>query len=194
MADDDINQILSDAVSFQDETTSQFETNMNTLSDYVDMAANDLPNAKTAMNNAEAAIETTIHNLATKNNALRNIIKGAGNDSLLKNEDIQGLRENVKALRERVGKAKELEAVRQEQTRTLANRMEANLHSSWLGLLRPLREESRTGLVVAGVCFLLLMLAGLFFLYRIGFFTGSSNNAAVPDFFQGGFLMKRFYR
>jgi uncharacterized protein YukE len=188
----DVSQVLSDAVSFQDETTSQFETNMNTLSDYVDMAADNLPNAKTAMDSAETAIETAIHNMASKNNALRSMIKGGGNDSLLVNEDIRTLRENVRGLRERVGKARELEAVRKEQTRTLANRMKANFHSSWLGLLRPLREESRTGLVVAGVCFLLLMLAGLFFLYRIGFFTGSA--ADVPDFFQGGFLMKRFHR
>lgn len=188
----DMNQILSDAVSFNDETTSQFETSMKTLSDYVDMAANNMPSAKTAMEGAQTAIETAIHDMATKNNALRNIIKGTGNDSILVNEDIQTLRENVKELKERVGKAKELEALRKEQTRSLTDRKEANLHSSWLGLLRPLREESRTGLVVAGVCFLLLMLAGFYYLYRLGFFTGSTNNA--PDFFQGGFLTKRFHR
>jgi hypothetical protein len=94
-------------------------------------------------------------------------------------------REEVVELRKKVEAERGLEAIRQEQVKSLENRNEANFHSSWMGLLRPLKEESRVGLGVAAAAFAIVALLAAFYLYRA--------QSGTPDFgfFRGGFRLLR---
>lgn len=93
-------------------------------------------------------------------------------------------KEAVEALRKKVEEVKKLEAIRQEQVKSLEDREAANFHSSWMGLDRPLKEESRVGLGVAAGAFGLVALAATVYLYQV---------QGAPDFgfFRGGFRSRK---
>lgn len=88
----------------------------------------------------------------------------------------------VDALRKKVEAERILDGIRQEQTSALENREEANFHSSWMGLIRPLKEESRTGLAVAAGAFALVGILAILYIVKdyLSPDTGKS-------FFSGGF-------
>ena len=82
----------------------------------------------------------------------------------------------MEELRTKVREAREIQQLRQEQVGSLDAREEANFHTSWM-LSRPLKEQSRTGLIVAAGAFAFLALVGGYYavqLYRDtpGFFSG----------------------
>lgn len=89
----------------------------------------------------------------------------------------------VEALRKKVEEVKKLEGIRQEQVKSLEEREAANFHSSWMGLDRPLKEESRVGLAVAAGGFAVVALAAMVYLYQVH---------GAPDFgFRGGFRSRK---
>lgn len=90
----------------------------------------------------------------------------------------------VEALRKKVEEVKKLEGIRQEQVKSLEDREAANFHTSWMGLDRPLKEESRVGLAVAAGGFAFVALAAMVYLYQI---------QGAPDFgfFRGGFRRRK---
>jgi hypothetical protein len=88
----------------------------------------------------------------------------------------------VEALRKKVEAERVLDGIRQEQTAALDNREEANFHSSWMGLIRPLKEESRTGLAVAAGAFAFVGILAIFYIVRDYMSPETSRS-----FFSGGF-------
>jgi len=90
-------------------------------------------------------------------------------------------KKTVDELRKKVETERNLRGIRQEQVKSLENRNEANFHTSWMGLSRPLEEGSRVGLAVAAGAFTFLSILEIVYLYRTG--------SGVPDFsgFRGGF-------
>jgi hypothetical protein len=95
----------------------------------------------------------------------------------------------VEALRKKVEAERVLDSIRQEQTTALENREEANFHSSWMGLIKPLKEESRTGLAVAAATFALVGILAIFYLVRDYIFPDAGRS-----FFSGGFRSFRGLR
>jgi hypothetical protein len=92
-------------------------------------------------------------------------------------------RTEVEELRKKVEAERQLEVIRQEQVKSLENRNEANFHSSWMGLVRPLKAESQVGLAVAAAVFALVVLLAAVFLYQ--------NRAPDFGFFRGGFRLRK---
>ena len=50
-----------------------------------------------------------------------------------------------------ISDAETLNAIRMEQARSLKHKYDGNYHSSWLGIWRPLKDESRAGLFVLSI-------------------------------------------
>ncbi len=98
-----------------------------------------------------------------------------------KKADVQELRKKVEAERQ-------LQTIREEQVKSLENREEANYHTSWMGLEKPLKPESHAGLAVAAGAFGLVAILVAIYLYR------GRNTSTSPDFtsfFRGGFRAMR---
>ena len=73
----------------------------------------------------------------------------------------------VDNMRKTVEEQRELDTIRQEQVKSLENRDAASLHTSWLGLQRPMKEGSQIGLLVAAGLFAILAILGSIYVYRV---------------------------
>jgi hypothetical protein len=114
---------------------------------------------------------------------------------------IEAKREVTQELKKKVEGGEVLSAIRKEQADALSNKRLGNLHSSWVGLWRPLADESRTGLLVASIAFALIAIVSIIYLYweKIaqllpGFDKESAVPKEEPSAYFGGFLKKRFPR
>ena len=95
-------------------------------------------------------------------NAINSIVRSTEEVS----ESVNTHKKEVDALKEEVSKTETLASVRREQAETLKKRYEGNYHSSWIGLWRPLHENTRMGLFVAAIMFLLVAIVSIVFLFR----------------------------
>jgi hypothetical protein len=105
---------------------------------------------------ARSAVDNGLNAL----NALNANIGGRVN-----NFDIGGIQNRIRVVEDQLkserGKQKkssEILAIRREQSESLEKKYNANLHSSWLGLWRPLKDSTHVGLNVASTMFGLLAL------------------------------------
>jgi hypothetical protein len=117
----------------------------------------------------KAMRETAKRNVDTATAGLKNIPNAI--DGLISQMDIGGIQnkirvveDQIKAEREKQNKSEELLAIRKEQSAALEAKYAANYHSSWLGLWRPLKDNTHVGLNVASVVFGLLALVAISFL------------------------------
>lgn len=102
----------------------------------------------------------------------------------------------VVELRTEVEREEALQEVRRQQVKELAERDRGNYHSSWMGLMRPMKSESQTGLIIATVGFFILCLLGGYYAYLVGLISLPSNiSLSAPDFsgsiFRGGKYVRR---
>lgn len=81
-------------------------------------------------------------------------------------ETVNSHKKEVDTLKEEVAKTESIAGVRREQAEALKNRYVGNYHSSWIGLWRPLHEDTRMGLFVAAMMFLLVAIVSVIFLFR----------------------------
>lgn len=85
--------------------------------------------------------------------------------------DIGGIQNKIKSVEEQIAserakqsKSNELLEIRKEQSAALEKKYSSNLHSSWLGLWRPLKDDTHVGLNVASFAFGLLALIAIAYL------------------------------
>jgi len=106
----------------------------------------------------------------TKTDEALNLLKNIplGLDTRISQIDIGGIQNKIKAVDEQIAaekakqsKSNELLEIRKEQSAALEKKYSANLHSSWLGLFRPLKDNTHVGLNVASVAFGILALISI---------------------------------
>ena len=117
-----------------------------------------------------------IQNMVTTNQNMMNMLTRF--KSVVADSTVQTDNSTVDALRKRLKKDRQVVELRDAQTESLENRDAANFHTSWMGLVRPMKERSRTGLFVAAIGFLLI---GVFIGVYI-FRTYYGGVGATPDF------------
>jgi hypothetical protein len=111
---------------------------------------------------ARSAVDSSINSLKDLPNQI---------DERIAKIDIGGIQNQLRVVEDRIrdekGKQKQsntLLEIRKEQSAALIKKYSANLHSSWLGLWRPLQENTHVGLNVASAFFGLLAAALLGYL------------------------------
>jgi hypothetical protein len=93
---------------------------------------------------------------------------------------ISVVEEQIAAERGKQSKSNELLEIRKEQSAALEKKYSSNLHSSWLGLWRPLKDNTHTGLNVASFAFGLIALIAIAYLsYNYVSAPGSSGGSAA---------------
>lgn len=127
----------------------------------------------------------------TKTDEALNLLKNIplGLDTRISQIDIGGIQNKIKAVDEQIAaekakqsKSNELLEIRKEQSAALDKKYSANLHSSWLGLFRPLKDNTHVGLNVASVAFgilALISIAWLGYSYAIAPVAGGAGAAAT---------------
>lgn len=128
----------------------------------VEQQARNVNGAAAQRSNARSAVDGAI-------NALKGIPLGI--DTRIAQIDIGGIQNKIKVVEDAIAaekskqkKSEELLEIRKEQTTALEKKYSANLHSSWLGLWRPLKDNTHVGLNVASAMFGLLGLLTIAYL------------------------------
>lgn len=144
--------------------TGQFNTNKTTLQNRAPAVVLGIQDAQNAVASAKSEIESGISSLQTRDNELKSKLQSMVRDNEQSTSRIKTLETQVATTTETVKEAETLAALRKEQAAELRRRGEGNLHSSWMGLWRPLSEQSRLGLIIATVFFgtVILILIALY--------------------------------
>jgi hypothetical protein len=147
----------------------------------------DLNGASSQITAAKNAIEQGIEKIRYNTQVITQHINSMSSKTEEETRRLQERKSNVEELKKRVAEEKTLYELRLEQARSLKHKYDGNYHSSWLGLWRPLTEESRIGLLIASIVF--GALAVIFFIC-IGYLPFVSPPVKQ---YVGGFFQKRKY-
>ena len=157
-------------------------SNLPIFMNLVEQQARNVSGAAGRRNDARSKTDLEINKLKEIPNAI---------DIRIAKIDIGGIQNKIRVVEEQIEKEKgkqqkstELLEIRKEQSQALVKKYSANLHSSWLGLWRPLKEETHVGLNVASAMFgLLAVLAIGYLVYKFvvtpATSQGGANAAAV---------------
>ena len=112
-----------------------------------------LPGAQDQIDRAKIQMSIAIEEMQHFSSYIPKMIQYMLNSSsTIKNEIASG-EKRVKSLNDDVREAEVLREIRLEQATVLKKKYGSNLHSSWLGLWRPLGEQSRFGILIAAIAF-----------------------------------------
>jgi len=168
-------KIYTDARNGQNQIIN---TNLPIVSNLVEQEARNVSGAAKQRREARSAVDLAINSLKELPNRI---------DTILGSIDTGGIENAIKDTESRIAdekskqsKSEELLAIRKEQSETLAKKYSANYHSSWLGLWRPLKENTHVGLNVASVAFGLI--AAVFIsLFAYNYFKSPAATGGAAD-------------
>ena len=138
--------------------TGQFTINKDILVNRAPAVVLEIQDAQRDVSNAKSEIESGISLLQARNNELQEKLQSILNENEQSNSRVKTLETQVETNTKSVKEAETLAALRKEQADELRSKGEGNYHSSWMGLWRPLSEQSRLGLIIATVFFGLITL------------------------------------
>jgi hypothetical protein len=159
---------LRDAKNLQNNTINEY---LPIFVNQVEQQARNVSGVARQRQNAQSAVNTSI-----------NILKSIPNDidSRIAKIDIGGIQNKINEMDSQIAaekakqsKSNEILEIRKEQYAALEKKYSANLHSSWLGLWRPLQDNTHVGLNVASAMFGVLGLLTIGYL-AYGFFTSGA--------------------
>ena len=148
------------------DASKQATDNFSVVVDRTPAAVLNLPGALDQVNRSkqliEQAVQTVKQRTADVGNAIASIVATKAevrNELKMKKDETTTVSLEVKA-------ARELNQLRQEQAAELKKKYGSNLHTSYLGLWRPLADQSHMGLIIAAAMFALIAIASLVFIFR----------------------------
>lgn len=147
--------------------------------------------AQAAITTGKNAMITAVESVSRKIVELNGIVTKLNEELTEDKAELQTIKENVKVAEAELEKERVLNEIRKEQAASLTKKGAGNYHSTWMGLYRPLKEESRTGLAVAAVAFFLIFVSVIIFgVFNSGVLSsvgklGTGTTSVVPDLFSG---------
>lgn len=139
-------------------------TSLDLVLNQSERAALDLDGAQDQINRAKETIDTKINDIKSATARIDSIIDNLSNST--KNVQAQ-ISEKLKAnelVRTNRDEAKSFHEVRMAQVNELKTKNQGNYHSSWLGLWRPLTDDSRTGLFITSIVLGIVALLSIVFI------------------------------
>lgn len=131
----------------------EFQTHATTLRNRAPAVVLGIQDAQSAVAAAKSSIENGIAQLQTRSNELKSTLQAMLQENEQAATKIQMLESQVSSVKTEVSEAEKLAELRKEQVAELNSKQNGNYHSSWLGLWRPLRDESRFGLLLSSIVF-----------------------------------------
>lgn len=174
------------AVAQNTNLMQQINTNLPIYVNQVEADVRGVGGVSARRRTARNAVDMAINAMQAQNTDIGNRV---GNFDIggIQNR-IRVVEDQISAEREKQKKSSEILAIRKEQSETLEKKYSANLHSSWLGLWRPLKDSTQVGLNVASVMFGLLALLTIGFMAYNRFVTPAIAGGAVQESTQSNLL------
>lgn len=130
------------------------EQNLNNGSALVENVVKNVDGSRQKLESTRSTVNLFLTNIQSANNTLAKLIKQIMIEPVEK--QIMEIKKMIYDETLRQSKTDTLLKIRKEQTAALNQKYASNLHSSWLGLWRPLQDQSRAILATAAVVFGLL--------------------------------------
>ena len=130
------------------------ESNLNNGSALVENVVKNVTGSRNQLDSTRRNVNLSLNSIQTANTELSGTIKKILIEPIQK--QIDAVKAMIAGETEKQSKADALYNIRKEQTAALTNKYAANLHTSWLGLWRPLQDQSRAILATVAVVFGLL--------------------------------------
>ena len=146
--------------------TKQAQDNFSVVLDRAPAAVLNLPGAQTQVNRSKQLIEQAVQTVKQRAQGISNEIDNISASKAQVRNDLNRKKEETHVVKRQVQEARELNKLRQEQAAELQRKYGSNLHTSYLGLWRPLSEYSHMGLIVAAVVFALIAIVSIVFIIR----------------------------
>jgi len=146
--------------------TDTLNMNLQVITDRTPAAALNLPGAGTAISTAKTSIEAGLNRLAQINNdidAATRQITAKGKQS---GAAYMTAKASVDTLKKETKQNKTLLEIRKAQTESLKEKYAADNHSSYLGLWRPLSDETRVALFVLSIILSLVAIVTAVFYFK----------------------------
>ena len=166
---------------------TQAKDNLRVITQYTPSSVLNIQGASAHIQTANTAITETLTILVRISNTIRTRIDSIVKHASASTEALGNDKHQVVELKKQVSEAQALYNLRKEQAEALRNKYDGNYHSSWIGLWRPLTEQSRTGLLVASIVFGIIALVSLIFIVR-EFRNTPANLRPIYENLSGGFL------
>ena len=144
----------------------QAEDNFSVVMDRTPAAVLDLPGAQHQVNRSKQLIEQAVQSVKQRTQDVSNEIDKISASKAQIRNDLNIKKGETHVVKQQVKEARELNKLRQEQAAELQRKYGSNLHTSYLGLWRPLAEQSHMGLIVAAAMFALIAIASIVFIVR----------------------------
>ena len=146
--------------------TKQAQDNFSVVMNRTPAAVLNLPGAVENVNRSKRLIEQAVQTVKQRTQDISNEIdKIAARKAQVRN-DLNIKKGETHVVKRQVHEARELNKLRQEQAAELQRKYGSNLHTSYLGLWRPLAEQSHMGLIVAAAMFALIAIVSIVFIVR----------------------------
>ena len=155
----------TEAEKAMSEAQAQIQLQLNVAKQRTPAAVLQLPNAQQDVNNAKQAIISHHEQMRRIINSVQTAIETMGAKTANIRTTIQTKREQVAELDKSVLEAQTLADIRKEQAEALKQKYDANYHSSWLGLWRPLSDSSRVGVLISSIAFGLVAVCSIVFYF-----------------------------
>lgn len=163
---------------------NQYNTNINVLQQNTDGSVLGTPGAQTRFNNAISSIDHAVSQVKNQANAVAEIARRIDNNGII--WQINKTKEKIDAEKKKLNEKQTIVNLRTEQAEALKTKEEGNLHSSWMGLWRPLSDEGRTTVFILSITFgiLAIVIFGyLGYTYYLGRGGGGAtvSNTGIPS-------------
>ena len=115
------------------------------------------------LNESKRIVDSELQTINVKANELKD--KNTQILDIQARQNVTPLKQQLQSNKEELEKASLLNSIRKEQSAALKQKYDANYHSSWLGLWRPLNETSRFGIFIAAIAFGCIAVAAIAYLF-----------------------------
>jgi len=170
--------------------TKQAQDNFSVVIDRAPAAAMNMPGAQDQITQSKQFIEQAIQTVGRVGNEVAKRIDDIVASKANLRDTIHTKKDDADKLKRELFEARNLNAIRKEQAAELKKKYSSNYHTSWLGLWRPLADQSVLGLVVAAVLFGIIAMLSVGLLIYLGGSKSPVNPLVELNQF-GGFFKRK---
>lgn len=174
----------SQMIAKKDSARTFFNMYAKNAEQRIPSAADEIPGAQQEIDRSKQGMTDAVHSVSEMNRELLDYTEKSNEIVKTKKKEIETYKKEVQEMNEKVEQERTLYTLRKEQADSLGRKRDGNLHSSWMGLFRPLKEESRPALIIVAFFFGFLVVLLMVFAFQRGLLNfGLPNNFQVPDSF-----------
>ena len=159
-------KLYNDNIIFSQQSNIQWENKKKYILGLIPRAVFEYENVENEVNKVYGEFDALKNQISGKTREIEKIQQQIMQEQKTASENLEGIKNEVKTLEKEVNENRRLVDIRKEQVAALQKKHLGNLHSSWMGLFRPMKSESRLGIAIISITMLILSILMIGFLYK----------------------------